>query len=80
MCIGYGGLDLAVMDVYDARLARPPGAPNLYAAKILDARFPRGPNLPSLGFSCADISYAGLTEEPGPQAMMALLRERYRGL
>ncbi|MFD1935137.1 DNA cytosine methyltransferase [Nonomuraea mangrovi] len=74
MCTGFGGLDLAVMGVYGARLAW--CADNdPHAAEILDARFPTVPNLGDLttvdwsaiprvdivtaGFPCTDISYAG---------------------
>ncbi|MEU7894190.1 DNA (cytosine-5-)-methyltransferase [Nonomuraea sp. NPDC049152] len=74
MCTGYGGLDLAVMGVYGARLAW--CADNdPHVAEILDARFPTVPNLGDLttvdwsaiprvdivtaGFPCTDISYAG---------------------
>ncbi|MFC7718857.1 DNA cytosine methyltransferase [Nonomuraea recticatena] len=74
MCTGAGGLDLAVMDVHDARLAW--CADNdPQASKIIEARFPVIPNLGDLtavdwtavprvdivtaGFPCTDISYAG---------------------
>ncbi|MFI6321577.1 DNA (cytosine-5-)-methyltransferase [Nonomuraea sp. NPDC050556] len=74
MCTGYGGLDLAVMEVYGARLAW--CADNdPHAAKLLAERFPVVPNLGDLtqvdwttvprvdivtaGFPCTDISYAG---------------------
>lgn len=74
MCTGYGGLDLAVMEVYGTRLAW--CADNdPHVSKILDERFPLVTNLGDLtavdwttipradivtaGFPCTDISYAG---------------------
>lgn len=74
LCTGYGGLDLAVMDVLGAELvwcadddrhvktilaARFPSAPNL--GDITSRDFPRVPPVDVLtaGFPCQDISYAG---------------------
>jgi DNA (cytosine-5)-methyltransferase 1 len=74
MCTGYGGLDLAVMAVLNARLAWC-ADPDPHAARVLAARFPQVPNLGDLravdwaavpavdlvtaGFPCQDISAAG---------------------
>jgi DNA (cytosine-5)-methyltransferase 1 len=74
LCSGYGGLDLAVMAVLDARLAWC-ADPDTYAARVLAARFPGVLNLGDLravdwaavppvdlvtaGFPCQDISSAG---------------------
>jgi DNA (cytosine-5)-methyltransferase 1 len=74
MCSGYGGLDLAVIAVLNARLAWC-ADPDPHAARVLTARFPGVPNLGDLravdwaavpkvdlvtaGFPCQDISTAG---------------------
>jgi DNA (cytosine-5)-methyltransferase 1 len=74
LCSGYGGLDLAVMAVLNARLAWC-ADPDKHAARVLAARFPGVSNLGDLhavdwaavpavdmvtaGFPCQDISTAG---------------------
>ncbi|MGH3157241.1 MAG: DNA cytosine methyltransferase [Streptosporangiaceae bacterium] len=71
MCSGYGGLDLAVLSVLNARLAWC-ADPDPHASRVLAARFPRARNLGDLravdwatvprvdlvtaGFPCQDIS------------------------
>jgi DNA (cytosine-5)-methyltransferase 1 len=74
MCSGYGGLDLAVLSVLNARLAWC-ADPDPHASRVLAARFPHARNLGDLravdwaavprvdlvtaGFPCQDISTAG---------------------
>jgi len=74
LCSGYGGLDLAVMAVLNARLAWC-ADPDPHAARVLATRFPHAANLGDLravdwaavpkvdlvtaGFPCQDISTAG---------------------
>jgi DNA (cytosine-5)-methyltransferase 1 len=74
MCSGYGGLDLAVLAVLNARLAWC-ADPDKHASRVLAAHFPGVPNLGDLravdwaavppvdlvtaGFPCQDISTAG---------------------
>jgi DNA (cytosine-5)-methyltransferase 1 len=74
LCSGYGGLDLAVLSVLNARLAWC-ADPDPHAARVLAARFPYAANLGDLravdwaavpkvdlvtaGFPCQDISTAG---------------------
>ena len=74
LCTGYGGLDLAVMAVLDARLAWCAES-DRHAAAVLAARYPGVPNLGDItaldwaavppvdlitaGWPCQDISYSG---------------------
>lgn len=74
LCTGYGGLDMAVQRVFDARLTWVADN-DRHAARLLSARFPGVPNLGDLGavdwatvdpvdvlcagFPCQDISFAG---------------------
>lgn len=78
LCSGYGGLDLAVLDVFpDARICWF-AENNSYASDVLKARFPGIPNhgditllapwgvepvdMLTAGFPCTDISRAGSRE------------------
>lgn len=75
LCTGYGGLDVAVQHVFDARLAWVADN-DRHVRTLLAARHPTVPNLGNIneidwlsvepvdvlcaGFPCQDISFAGL--------------------
>ena len=75
LCTGYGGLDMAVQNVFGGRLAWVADA-DRHVSSLLTKRFPAVPNLGDLlklnwqqvdpvdllcaGFPCQDISFAGL--------------------
>src|SRR3954451_6933038 len=74
LCTGYGGLDMAVMEVFGGQLIWC-ADDDRHVATLLDARYPDVPNLGDLtrldwraveradiitaGFPCQDISYNG---------------------
>ncbi len=74
LCTGYGGLDLALMDIYDARVAWH-AETEPHASQLLAERWPGIPNLGDItatdwdsvapvdiitaGFPCQPISHAG---------------------
>jgi len=74
LCTGYGGLDMAAMEIFDGQLAwcadddrhvstilarRFPGVPNHGDLTTLDWRQVEQVDIVCAGFPCQDISYAG---------------------